>query len=210
MKTLYQILATLCALSTLNAGVWPAGGELEYSLFPGATVHVTWDNALEADTVRIELWDGERHVFRTLSTMATTTQPRYSWTIPPDVHPGSLYRFVVRDAQNPARAEFSAGFHQIRSRGDVALTVEDDPATTAELVVSPLPASERARIAWTKFDAVSIDLVDMQGAVVQRIEPPRSTRACVAMLSGVRTGSYVVVARMTNGKVLRTSLLVTH
>lgn len=210
MKPGISIITLLLSLTILHAGVWPSGGELEAPLFPGATVDISWDNAIEADTVRIELWDGERHVFRTLTTQSSTVRPFLRWTIPDDVHPGDLYRFVVRDVRNPARAEFTMGFHRIRGRGDVALTVEDEPGMKADLLVSPLPADERARIAWTKYDVVSIDVVDMQGATVQHIEPPRSTRACVAVLGAIRTGSYVVVARMANGLVLRKPLLVTH
>lgn len=210
MKTALIALVFTFPIALLHAGIWPSGGALASPMFPGATVAITWDNALEADTIRLELWDGEHRLYRTITTLLGSNSREYVWTIPTDIHPGALYRFVLRDVQNPSRAEYSLGFHRILSRGDVALTVEDDPAFHAELVVSPLPADERARIAWTKLDAISIDVIDMAGAIAYHSEPQRSTRACVALLGAVRSGSYVVVAKMSNGMVLRRPLLVTH
>jgi hypothetical protein len=121
-----------------------------------------------------------------------------------------MYRFVVRDADLPKRAEFSSGFHSINSASSFATSIEDQSLTTDALLVTPFPAVDRARVAWTRYDASSIDVINLQGAVVMHFEPAQSTRSCVVHTSALQSGTYTVVLKLVNGGAYRSWLVVSH
>ena len=183
---------------------------LSNPLRPGTTVDITWDAALTSDNVDVELWDGERRQFTTIAKGVPSQQGHTLWSIPTSTIPGSLYRFVLRDANRPHRAEFSTGFHRVHSASDFATTVEDGAIDTDSLIVTPFPASDRARVAWTKHDAVAVEVIDMQGVTTLRISPPAQTRACAVNTSTLLSGQYTVVITLANGAVRRRPLLVSH
>lgn len=192
------------------AGVWPSGGALPTPLRQGSQVEITWDDALHAERVDVELWDGERRQFTSIARNVSSRSSRVSWVIPSTIMPGGLYRFVVRDASQPARTDFSTGFHGISLAADFATTVEDELIHGDSLLVTPFPTSDRARVAWTKHDAASIEIVDLQGLTVSYTQPASSTRACVVNTASFQSGQYTVILRLTNGTVQRSPLVVTH
>lgn len=196
--------------TTILAGVWPAGGQLSNPLRPGTAVDITWDRALTSDNVDIELWDGERRQYTSIAKGVPASFGHASWNIPPSTIPGSLYRFVVRDANDARRAEYTAGFHRIYNTTDFPTTVEDGSVDIDSLIVTPFPTNERARVAWTKHDARVIEVIDMQGITALRILPQAQTRACAINTSPLQTGQYTVVVTLTNGAVRRRPLLVSH
>ncbi|MBM4179073.1 MAG: hypothetical protein FJ211_07050 [Ignavibacteria bacterium] len=205
------ILVTLVlSCSLLNAGVWPAGGALYQPLQVGSAVEITWDRALSADHVDIQMWDGDKRMFHPIASGVSVGRTAYTWVIPQSITPGKLYRFVVRDAANPHRAEFSTGFHEILSAGSVATTVDPEYPETELLIVSPLPADDRARIAWKDYDALSIDVIDIQGTVRQTLVPPPSTRACVLLTHALNSGQYSIMLRRADGRIITKTLMVSH
>ncbi len=205
------VLILLTALFTpLNAGVWPGGGTLQRPLRQGSIVDVSWDNAMHAERVDIELWDGERRQFTTIASGLPTSTTRLAWMIPATVNPGRMYRFVVRDASQRLRAEFSTGFHEIYKASGFVTTVDDPTSMTDTLLVTPFPSHDRARVAWTGVDAMSIDIVDLQGVTVMHIKPELATRACVVSTGSLQSGPYTVVLTLTNGKAHRSALVVAH
>ena len=201
---------TTTVTTTLSAGVWPSGGTFATPLRQGATVHITWDQSLHAERINIELWDGEQRLFTPIAISVAASNEQLAWTIPNTVRPGGMYRIVVRDADQPKRAEFSSGFHSIGSSSPFATTVEDQTSTPDSLFVTPFPAVDRARVAWTRHDASSIDIIDLQGAVVLHIEPAQSTRSCVVHTSELLSGTYSVMLNLVNGRSYRSWLVVSH
>jgi hypothetical protein len=208
------MIVALCVISlittTLHAGVWPSGGTFATPLRQAAKLNITWDQSLHAKHVHVELWDGEQRLFIPIARDVAASDEQLEWTIPTTLRPGKLYRFVVRDADIPMRAEFSSGFHAIGSAANFATTVEDETSKTDSLYVSPFPAADRARVAWTHHDAASIDIIDLQGAVVLHIEPAQATRSCVVQTSALLTGTYTVALTLVNGSICRSWLVVSH
>lgn len=195
---------------TLWAGVWPSGGMMSTPLRPGVTVSIQWDNALRAEHIDVALWDGERRQYTTILKNTPSSLGRAAWTIPASVVPGSFYRFVIRDSEHESRADFSLGFHQIAAASDFATTVEDESRAIDSLIVTPFPAGERARIAWTNRDVASIDIIDVQGVTALHIVPAVHTRACSVNTSVLQSGRYTVSVQYDNGILRRTSLVVSH
>lgn len=208
------MIRALCLISlittTLHAGVWPSGGMFAAPLRQGARVTITWDQGLHAKHVHVELWDGEQRLFIPVARDVSASDEQLEWTIPSTLRPGKMYRFVVRDADISTRAEFSSGFHSIGSAENFATTVEDGVSKTDSLFVTPFPAADRARVAWTHHDAASIDIIDLQGAVVLHIEPAQATRSCVVQTSALLTGTYTVALTLVNGNTCRSWLVVSH
>lgn len=208
---MYVILLTvLFALQQTTAGVWPSGGTLATPLRAGVNVDLTWDQALHAERIDLELWDGVRRRFTPIAAQVQSQLGRYTWTIPQTIAPGGLYRIVIRDSRLPKRAEFSLGFHEIHQQGGYATTVEPEDYVNEHLLVTPLPADEKARIAWTAADATHIDVVDVQGNVQHRISPPAETRACVLQTNNLGSGQYSVVLYRTDGVIETAKLVVAH
>jgi len=211
MRTSINILCVFVLTSTMvRAGVWPAGGTLNEPLQSGVSVRITWDGTLMSDYVNIELWDGERRLSTPIAAGVAANQHHVIWDVPRSAMPGRLYRFVVRDATNPNRAEYSSGFHRIYSASDFATTVEDGKGEIDSLIVTPFPAGDRVRVAWTTQDATAVEVFDMQGIVVVTVFPPAQTRACAINTSALLSGQYTVVTTMSNGVVRRHPLLISH
>lgn len=207
---IYILILIVASVTPLLAGVWPGGGTLPRPLRQGSVVEISWDNAIHAERVDVELWDGERRQFTTIASGLPTSTTRVAWTIPATVNPGRMYRFVVRDAAKRSRADFSTGFHEIHKASGFVTTVEDPLSMMDSLLVTPFPSHDRARVAWTSADASSIDVVDLQGVVVMHIKPELSTRACVVTTGSLQSGPYTVVLTLANGKVHRCPLVVAH
>ena len=207
---IYILILIVASVTPSLAGVWPGGGALPRPLRQGSVVEISWDNAIHAERVDVELWDGERRQFTTIASGLPTSTTRVAWTIPATVNPGRMYRFVVRDAAKRSRADFSTGFHEIHKALGFVTTVEDPLSMMDSLLVTPFPSHDRARVAWTSADASSIDVVDLQGVVVMHIKPELSTRACVVTTGSLQSGPYTVVLTLANGKVHRCPLVVAH
>lgn len=209
---MYKIILAVLTTSypVLHAGVWPAGGVLLQPLQAGSAVTISWDRALSTDRVDIQIWDGEQRTFHTIASGLRADMAEYNWVIPQSTLPGKLYRFVLRDAANPRRAEFSTGFHEILRANSVPTTVEPALADVEALSVSPFPADERARVAWTDFDAQSIDVIDIQGNIQQTLYPASSTRACVVHTRALVSGQYSIVLRRSDGEIFTKTLMVSH
>ena len=143
----YILILVMASITPTWAGVWPGGGTMPRPLRQGSVVDISWDNALHAERVDIELWDGERRQFTTIASGLPTSTTRIPWTIPATVNPGRMYRFVVRDAAKRSRADFSTGFHEIHKASGFVTTVEDPLRMMDSLLVTPFPSHDRARVA---------------------------------------------------------------
>ncbi|MEY2718920.1 MAG: hypothetical protein RLZZ273_286 [Bacteroidota bacterium] len=211
---MYTRMHILCCLLfggvSASAGVWPAGGTLNEPMKAGVSVCIRWDATLMADHVDVELWDGERRLSTPIAKSVAAYQGHILWDIPHSATPGRLYRFVVRDADNPIRAEYSSGFHRIYGVSEFATTVEEGIGAADSLIVTPFPAGDRARVAWTTHDATTVEVFDMQGVAVLTVSPPSQTRACAINTSTLLSGQYTVVLKLTNGVVRRRPLMVSH
>jgi hypothetical protein len=211
---MYTSMHILCCLlfggALVSAGVWPAGGSLNQPLRSGVSVSIRWDATMMAEYVDIELWDGERRLSTPIAKGVAAVQRQIVWDVPESAIPGKLYRFVVRDADNPVRAEFSSGFHRIFGASEFATTVEDGKDDADSLIVTPFPAGDRARVAWTTHDVMTVEVFDMQGVAALTVFPAAQTRACAINTSALLSGQYTVVVRLTNGVVRRRPLVVSH
>lgn len=205
----FLVLIVLSTSSSL-AGIWPAGGSFPSPIRQGSQVEITWDQALHADLVDIELWDGERRTYIPVAYSVRSKEAHYLWVVPMSVSPGSLYRFVLRDASDKKRTDYSWGFHTILNASELTTTVEDDMHHADSLFVSPFPAVDRARIAWTGHDAMAIDVIDLQGVTMLHIKPETATRACAIPVSALQNGTYAVVLRFMNGTTRRSTLIVSR
>lgn len=211
---MFKKMQVLCCLlfggASVSAGVWPAGGTLFEPMKAGVSVCIRWDATLMAEHVDVELWDGERRHSTPIAKNVAAAQGQIIWDIPHAAIPGKLYRFVVRDADNPIRAEYSSGFHRIFGASEFATTVEDGKGVADSLMVTPFPAGDRARVAWTTHDVSTVEVFDLQGVAVLSVIPPLQTRACALNTSTLMSGQYTVVVTYINGLVRRRPLLISH
>ena len=196
----------LCQIQLL-AEVQPSGGKSEQTLIPGSNVNITWTNDLATAHVNISLWDGELGVETPVQTGVIAAQGTYAWTIPVTVHVGKKYRFVVRDAANPLRAMFSAGFVSIGSTPGPVVAGISEESKLQKLTISPQPAKENVRIQWPTGAAATITILNLQGGVVFSTSVGANQTEHVIDVESFVAGTYVVRLQ-TQGYVIAQDIIV--
>lgn len=173
----------------------------------GTPMVIRWSDDLETPLVNVELWDGVRGTTSVLARNVAAPQREISWTVPEDVETGDRYRFVVRDARNTSRAIFSVGFTGLVRRAATPSSVVESTSLAGIIDVAPMPATDRIRLSWTQT-VRRIEIIDLTGVVVVRLEPASGAQACSVNVSTLRSGTYIIVAYTGSGGVIRRSLLV--
>ncbi|MBU3679077.1 MAG: hypothetical protein FGM32_05660 [Candidatus Kapabacteria bacterium] len=173
----------------------------------GTSVTIHWTNDLEASHVDVELWDGVRQSTMAIASGLPAQQRDFAWTIPTTLEEGSRYRIVVRDAQRHSRTMHSVGFFTFLKRALMPTSVDVYSSDPTEMNVAPTPASEKIRITWVE-PMKHIDVVDLQGTILQRLEPAEGASGCVLNVTDLGTGSYSIIGHTRIGGVMRRPLVV--
>lgn len=173
----------------------------------GMPTIIRWDNDLETPQVHVELWDGVRGTTTVLAENVTAPQREINWTVPDDIRNGNRYRFVVRDARNARRAVFSVGFTNLVRQASTPTGIDSAASGEFSMEIAPVPAMDRVRISWTE-PLKRIEIVDMTGTVVVRLEPASGAQACSVNITALSTGTYSIVGQSPTGYVVRRPLLV--
>lgn len=211
MKTLF--VATLL-VTLLMLRCYPALADVSVrtpssssSIPVGTSVTIQWTNDLEASRVDVELWDGVRQSTTVIASGVPAQQRELAWTIPTSLEEGARYRVFVRDGQRRSRTMQSIGFLTFRKRFPMPTTVEAYSSNPTELDVAPMPASEKIRLTWIE-PMKHIEIVDLQGTILHRIEPADGASGCVLNVTELGTGSYCVVGHTRAGGLVRRPLVV--
>jgi hypothetical protein len=204
------IVAALTAITiTSTAQVLPAGGSTEIPLMPGSMVDVVWTQDIARESVDLELWDGERSRTITIARAVPAEQKRYTWTLPPDVEPGRLYRFVVRDAERRHVALFSPSFVHITRQAPITTTVPMDD-DDVDLSVGPMPASDEVRCRWTAGGYTEVSIVDVHGTVRMRRPLPSASTTTVFDVRILPSGAYTVLFHRSDGGAVGRPIVIRH
>ncbi|MCX6140884.1 MAG: hypothetical protein NTX15_08670 [Candidatus Kapabacteria bacterium] len=200
MKTMLAMYWMLLIATSAYAHVWPSGGASEKQLLPGSSVPVTWDNAMIVDRVTVELWDGERGLFRTIATGIPASQRRYEWVIPHDQQTGTLFRFVVRDHANPSIALFSSGFLSIVSPQPLVSGIRDETMSSSQIMVDPTPAVDKITVVWDVHDVELVEVRDLQGQLRWSRAVNIASTSLDVDVREFAPGMYTIIARAINGR----------
>jgi hypothetical protein len=173
----------------------------------GTPMVIRWSDELETPLVNVELWDGVRGTTTVLARSIAVPQREISWIVPEDVESGDRYRFVVRDARKATRAIYSVGFTGLVRTAASPTGITEPTSQPFTVDVAPMPATDRIRVSWTE-PVRRIEIVDLTGAVVIRLDPAPSSHACSVNITTLSSATYSVVAYAGSGNVTRRSLLV--
>lgn len=173
----------------------------------GTSVTIHWTNDLEASRVDVELWDGVRQSTTVIASGISAHQREVAWTIPTSLEEGARYRVIVRDGQRRSRTMQSIGFLTLRKRSLMPTTVEAYSSNPTELDVAPMPASEKVRLTWIE-PMKHIEIVDLQGTILRRMEPADGASGCVLSVTDIGTGTYSIVGHTSAGVLVRRPLIV--
>lgn len=211
MKTLN--LATLL-VTLLLLRCYPARADVSVrtpcsstSIPVGTPLTIHWTNDLEASRVDVELWDGVRQSTTVIASGLSAQQRELAWTIPTNLEEGARYRVIVRDGQRRSRTMQSIGFLTLHKRSPMPTTVDEYSSNQIELEVAPMPASEKIRLTWIE-PMKHIDIVDLQGTIVRRMEPAEGASGCVVNVTDLGIGSYSLVGHTRAGGLVRRPLVV--
>lgn len=199
MKTVMSLAGIILASVTMFAHVWPSGGALEHPLMPGERITITWDDALEAGLLDIELWDGERGTSTTLGKSIDASLHKFEWLIPDDQPRGLYFRFVVRNTLRPTIAVFSMGFSSIDPQRTLVSSIDSDAPTAPSVNISPVPANNELQLVWNTEDVVSIEVQDVSGRSYLRQTVDPTTRTLHLDVGAVPNGIYALVSRTRHG-----------
>ena len=197
MLSCYPVLADVAVRTPSSSSSIPVGTSV--------TIH--WTNDLEASIVNVELWDGVRQSTMVIASGLSGQQRELAWTIPSTLEEGSRYRIVVRDAQRQWRTMHRVGFLTLRKRALMPTSVEVYSSDPKEMVVAPMPASENIRLTWLE-PMRHIEIVDLQGTILRRMEPAFGASGCVLNVTDLGTGCYNIVGHTRIGGVVRRPLVV--
>lgn len=153
VTSLIQILVSI----SLSATVFPGGGTTHRGYSTGSMVDISWNLDFKATTVDVFLWDGERQQIITIAKGIPVEQRELKWSIPSDVKPGKLFRFMVLDASNPNRKDMSSGFFSIVAKEDTKL---NDINLETEAWTAPSPSNDYVLVGWSTSEMKRIELVD--------------------------------------------------
>lgn len=197
----------ITASSTVKADITVLSPGASTTIASGTPVTIRWSDDLETPIVNVELWDGVRGTTTILARNVSAPIREFQWTVPEDVQSGTRYRFVVRDARDVRRAILSTGFTALVRRALMPTGTGEEPTPELSMDIAPLPAADRIRISWTE-PVHRIEVFDVSGSVVARLEPARGASACLMSVAALGSGSYSVVAHTNRGNVLRRPLMV--
>ncbi|MFM8771780.1 MAG: GPI anchored serine-threonine rich family protein [Candidatus Kapaibacterium sp.] len=173
----------------------------------GTSIVVHWTNDLEATLVDVELWDGMRQSSTVIASGVPAQQREFAWTIPTTLNEGSRYRIVIRDAEQRSRTIHSVGFMTLRKQSLMPTSVEAYSSDPTELNVAPMPAAEKIRLTWIE-PMKHIEIVDLQGTILRRMEPADGASGCVLNVTDMGTGSYSIVGHTRAGGMIRRPFIV--
>lgn len=206
LSTLFVALMMLsCFPALADVAVRTPGSSSSIPVGTSITIH--WTNDLDASTVDVELWDGVRQSSMMIASGLPAQQREIAWTIPTTVEEGSRYRIVLRDAQRHWRTMHSVGFLTLQKRSLMPTSVDAYSSDPKEMDVAPMPASENIRLTWVE-PMKHIEVVDLQGTILRRIEPAPGASGCVLNVTDLGTGSYSIVGHTRIGGLVRRPLVV--
>jgi hypothetical protein len=206
----FNILVTgLLVVSAIqaHAEVFVITSDASSTTTSGTPMVIRWSDELETPLVNVELWDGVRGTTTVLARNIAVPQREISWTVPEDVENGDRYRFVVRDARKATRAIYSVGFTGLVRRAASPTGITEPTSRALSVDVEPMPATDRIRVSWTE-PMRRIEIVDLTGAVVIRLDPAPGSHACSVNIDTLSSATYSLVAYAGSGNVTRRSLLV--
>lgn len=198
MYPLTLILVFSVGILSAFAQVRPSGGTAEVPLTPGSTVDIVWTHDLTSSAVDLELWDGERARSVPIASRIPSIDRRYTWTLPTDIQPGAMYRFVVRDHDRPHVALFSPSFVRIGANrpviSDVRMMPDDE-----RIDVGPMPVVDELRVRWPAGLYTDVAIVDLHGGVrVQRVLYGASSTLSIDVRT-LPSGAYSIVFGRPDG-----------
>lgn len=156
------ILVLFLAGHTLAmADVLPSGGFGATLYGVGTILPIRWTNDLETESVDVLLWNGALHEWTEIARNVPADQGTYNWQIPPTIVPGNRYRIGVRDAARPIRTMLSASWLSIGLPAPLVTTVSAEIDAGADVLLSPLPATDQVTVTWSDRDVERLEVVDL-------------------------------------------------
>lgn len=210
MKTILLICATSLCVASSSAHIWPSGGATEIPLVPGKTVTITWDDALVAERVTLELWDGDRSTSTVIAANIPAVPRRYEWTIPSDQPMGSKYRFVLRNTLRPRIATLSQGFIQLNVPSPLVNNVNGEGAEKHHISVHPMPASDAISVKWSMSGSSMIEIRDVRGLLMWSREVHPASSTMEIDVRNIPTGMYTLVVLGIDGQKSTRPILIQH
>lgn len=188
------IVAVCCISGALYAQVLPPGGATDAPWRPGTAVDVSWDDALDATTVDIELFDAARQQRITVA-QQVDAKPRTAGIMLPDsLRPGNHYVVLIRDAAQPSRYVRSSGYIPVApALARVRPTdVPERHAQRAEYAVAPNPTPASAVLTWDVLGVRKIRITGSDGIVRLERDVEPMDRRLVIPSDRWASGTYVV------------------
>lgn len=208
MKSILVMVLAPLMVASVQAQVWPSGGAAEKQLMPGSAVSVKWDDAIRADRVTIELWDGERGVASMVASGVAASQPHYEWVIPADQLTGAMYRFVVRDHTRPSIAMFSKGFLSIVSTQSLVSGIQGESVSIGQVIVEPVPAVDKITVTWELNNTETLEIRDLQGQLRWSGIVSTASTSLDVDVRELSTGMYTLIARTVSGQSITKPFLI--
>jgi hypothetical protein len=201
MKMLLLIVLASTVLDA-HATVFPMGGRQAQAIMPGRVMQIGWNDDLDARAVDIGLWDGTHGTLTLIAQQVDASVGTYAWSVPLGLPYGERYRIMVRDSDQPRRAEYSKSFLTIGTRPRPVVAHVDDIDRADDVRVEPFPASERLTVSWRDRSVERVEMYDLQRRPVMSTSvDPMADRLSVNV-GGVASGLYYIKLTHTGGNVV--------
>ncbi|CAN5541204.1 hypothetical protein BH10BAC6_BH10BAC6_13320 [soil metagenome] len=202
------VLVCILAAMIAKADVHPAGGALQQTWQPGATMHITWTQDDVRTTAQVLLWSADAGDFTELASGINAATGSYDWVIPSTLQMGDHYRIAIRDEGEMPSTTFAQGFISIGSA--FAKSSSTSPVLTStvpSIAIGPNPTSNRVHVCWSD-ERTTVVIRRLTGEEVQRTTIDAQDRACDIDVHTFSAGVYSIELVSTLGDRLRTILVV--
>lgn len=194
------VLAVLPAL--VIADVYPSGGFGGEPLGAGSQVVIRWTDDLQAELVDVGIWNADLHQLTVLAAGLDAGLREYVWTIPATQPPGHRYRFVVRDASRPIRAEFSPSWVAIGLPQPIVAGVEAEIDHGADVRCTPLPAGDHVTVSWEDRDTERLEIIDAARRIIGTWNVGKGAGTMQLDLRAIPSGSHFLRVRARDGRLV--------
>jgi|GEM_PF-3578542 len=202
------VIVCILAAMIAKADVHPAGGALQHTWQPGATMHITWTQADVRTTAQVLLWNADLGEFTELARGINATTGSYDWVIPNTLQLGAHYRIAVRDEGAVPSTTFAQGFISIGAAFAKSSSMQPvlEP-TVATIAIGPNPTSNRVHVCWSDERTTAV-IRRLTGEEVHRTTIDARDRACDIDVRTFSSGVYSIELISSLGDRLRTILVV--
>lgn len=203
MSPTFLIAILIAVLSSVaSADVLPSGGFGAEPLGPGSQVSIRWNDDLQAQTVDVGLWNADLQQLTILAANVDAALNEFVWTIPATQPMGARYRFVVRDAERPIRAEFSPSWVSIGLPQPLVASVDAEIDHGTDVRCSPLPAAEHVTVSWEDRDTEQLEIIDVSRRILGSWHVGKGAGTMRLDLRAIPSGSHFLRVRARDGRLV--------